>query len=163
MRHGRRRSRFTTGRDSAYCVYGWGALVGLGLAGICRYRGVRCRDDRNSVPPLEDIAGNREIRRAGRSLVLEGGREIVLATMETPGPGRDALPALIAGDTLALETSSAAADRYGRIPARAFTSRDGAVRSLEAELVARGGAMVGISSGGSRNGPDPLPLGAADG
>jgi len=93
-------------------------------------------------------------------LVLEDGREIVLATIETPGPwARDALPALIAGNTLALETFSAAAIRYGRIPARAFISRDGAVRSLEV-VVPRGAAVAGISSGGSRNGPDPCRWGS---
>jgi hypothetical protein len=47
------------------------------------------------------------------------------------------------------------ADRYGRIPARVFLSRDGTMRSLEGELVASGAAMVGISGAGSRNGGDP--------
>jgi endonuclease YncB( thermonuclease family) len=92
----------------------------------------------------------------GRSLVLDDGREILLAAIETPGPwARAALPALVAGNALAVEPLSAAADRYGRIPARVFLSRDGAVRSLEGELVAGGAAMVGISGAGTRNGVDP--------
>jgi endonuclease YncB( thermonuclease family) len=92
----------------------------------------------------------------GRSLLLEDGREILLAAIETPGPwARDALPALIAGQALAVEPLSGAADRYGRIPSRVFLPRDGAVRSLEAELVARGAAMVGISGATTRNGIDP--------
>lgn len=91
----------------------------------------------------------------GRSLVLEDGREILLATIETPGHwARDALPAIVTGQTLAVESLSATADRYGRIPARVFLPRDGVTRSLEAELVASGAAMVGISGAGARNSPD---------
>ena len=91
----------------------------------------------------------------GRSLVLDDGREILLAAIDAPGPwARDALPALVGGHALAVEPLSGAANRYGRIPARVFLSRDGEVRSLEAELVAKGAAMVGVSGAGGRNGAD---------
>jgi endonuclease YncB( thermonuclease family) len=92
----------------------------------------------------------------GRSLVLDDGREILLAAIEAPGSrARDALPALVTGRALAVDPLTAATDRYGRIPARAFLAVEGTTRPLEAELIASGVAVVGISNAGVRNGADP--------
>ena len=92
----------------------------------------------------------------GRSIVLDDGREILLATIETPGHwARDVLPALVTGRALSVEPLSVGTDRYGRLAARAFLSIEDTPRSLEAELVAKGVAMVGISGNGAQKGGDP--------
>jgi len=91
----------------------------------------------------------------GRSFVLDDGREIVLPAIETPGAwARDALPALIGDQPVIVEPLSAQPDRYGRLQAKAFLVRGGTARSLEADLVGYGAAMVGISGGGAQRGAD---------
>jgi endonuclease YncB( thermonuclease family) len=92
----------------------------------------------------------------GRSIVLDDGREILLAAIETPGPwARDTLPVLVTGHTLSVEPLPAGTDRYGRLAARAYLSVEDTPRSLEAELVTRGAAMVGTSNTGAQKGTDP--------
>src|SRR5262249_5429831 len=93
----------------------------------------------------------------GRTFTLENGREVRLSAIEVAplpnaaDPGQDgkaglvakaALEALIAGREVVLKRQGAESDRYGRIAAYAFVSRDGAEHSVERELVALGHARV---------------------
>jgi endonuclease YncB( thermonuclease family) len=93
----------------------------------------------------------------GRSFVLDDGREVRLAGIEVPSlplpqdanplPGgaaaRDALAALAEGDQIVLRRAEAAADRYGRVVAYAYTERDGDELFVQGELVGSGFARVG--------------------
>jgi hypothetical protein len=89
--------------------------------------------------------------------VLDDGREVRLAGIEVPAlplpqdanplPGgaaaRDALAALAEGDQIVLRRAEAAADRYGRVVAYAYTERDGDELFVQGELVGSGFARVG--------------------
>jgi len=116
----------------------------------------------------------------GRTLVLSDGREVRLAMIESPplarplaGPlahgdaglpgaraAHAALLALVAGREVSVAPLTPASDRYGRVLARAYLSRDGRSRSLEAELVATGHAFVSPFAGDRACGAD---LRAAEG
>jgi endonuclease YncB( thermonuclease family) len=92
----------------------------------------------------------------GRTLTLDDGREVRLAAIEVlPLPqdsgaapdrtatenarrARDALAALTEGDQVVLRRAEAAADRYGRLIAYAYTERDGDELFVQDELVASG-------------------------
>ena len=94
----------------------------------------------------------------GRTVVLEDGREVRLAALEvapiaTPadhGPERDragraaqrALAELAVGRDVVLRRAAPAPDRYGRIIAFGAIAQDGAERSLQHELVAKGHARL---------------------
>jgi endonuclease YncB( thermonuclease family) len=101
----------------------------------------------------------------GRSFVLDDGREVRLAGIETPllsardtgvkdtsakdtgvpGDGaaaRDALATLLTGAPVILRRAEFAADRYGRLFAYVDIARSPAPRSAQAELLAQGFAQV---------------------
>jgi endonuclease YncB( thermonuclease family) len=96
----------------------------------------------------------------GRSFVLDDGREVRLAGIETPpsapdtgnkdaavsGGGaaaRDALAALLTGAQVILRRAEFASDRYGRLLAYVDIARPGSLASAQAELLAQGFARVG--------------------
>ena len=97
----------------------------------------------------------------GRTFALDDGREIRLAAIEVaplPGPqdagaapggteARDALATLVAGGEVVLKRAEIPSDRYGRVVAFVFVSRDGVERLVEAELVAAGQARVAARVG----------------
>jgi endonuclease YncB( thermonuclease family) len=109
------------------------------------------------------ICGGDEIARGtvgkiidGRTFMLDDGREVRLAAAEVAPPlgfqngtepaGRAAaaaLGALAAGDQVVLRRAESGPDRYGRLLAYAYTSRDGDEFLLQRELVAEGFARVG--------------------
>jgi endonuclease YncB( thermonuclease family) len=101
----------------------------------------------------------------GRSFVLDDGREVRLAGIETPllsaqdagakvtgakdtaAPGggvaaRDALAALLTGAPVILRRAEFASDRYGRLFAYVDIARSASPRSAQAELLAQGFAQV---------------------
>ncbi len=93
----------------------------------------------------------------GRTFTLADGREVRLAAIEVPpmplpqqsdaAPGsaaaKAALDALAGGDDVVLRRAEAAADRYGRVVAYAYTERDGDELFVQGELIAAGFARVG--------------------
>jgi endonuclease YncB( thermonuclease family) len=90
----------------------------------------------------------------GRTFVLDDGREVRLAAIEVAAPteptgtaAKDALAALVAGETVALRGAGPETDRYGRLSAHAFVGVDKAERWVEAELVAGGHARVSARVG----------------
>jgi endonuclease YncB( thermonuclease family) len=85
----------------------------------------------------------------GRTLTLDDGREVRLAAIEVAPPtdaagaaAKGALEALVAGQTIELRGAEPETDRYGRLFAHVFMTRDKAERWIEAELVERGHARV---------------------
>src|SRR5712691_628398 len=87
----------------------------------------------------------------GRALVLSDGREVRLAAIEVApitdavgAAAKSALEALVAGQAIELRGAGPAAetDRYGRLVAHGFVTRDGKERWIEAELVERGHACA---------------------
>jgi endonuclease YncB( thermonuclease family) len=109
-----------------------------------------------------EICGGDEIARGtvgtiidGRTFMLDDGREVRLAAVEVaPLLGSQtgaepvgraaaaALGALAAGDEVVLRRAESGVDRYGRLLAYAYTSRDGDEFLLQGELVAEGLARV---------------------
>jgi endonuclease YncB( thermonuclease family) len=97
----------------------------------------------------------------GRTFVLDDGREVRLAGIETPPlplpwdanavPGgaaaRDALDALAGGDEVVLRRAEVPSDRYQRLFAYAYTVRDGSEFFTQGELIASGYARVGDQVG----------------
>jgi endonuclease YncB( thermonuclease family) len=101
----------------------------------------------------------------GRSFVLDDGREVRLAGIETPPPSapdignkdaavsgggaaaRDALAALLTGAQVILRRAEFASDRYGRLLAYVDFARRGSLASAQAELLAQGFARVGDAVG----------------
>ncbi len=97
----------------------------------------------------------------GRTVTLDDGREIRLAGIEVPplplpqdsvtAPGgaeaRDALAALLAGGEVMLKRAETPTDRYGRVLAFAFLSRDGVEHFVQAKLIAAGLARVAARVG----------------
>jgi len=96
----------------------------------------------------------------GRTFVLDDGGEIRLAAIEVPpvpqdpdgSPGgsaaKDGLAALITGSEIVLKQAEPQkTDRYGRIVAFAFATRDGTERLLEADMLAAGLARVSVRAG----------------
>jgi endonuclease YncB( thermonuclease family) len=97
----------------------------------------------------------------GRSFVLDDGREVRLAGIETPPPSapdagnkaaavsgggaaaRNALAALLTGAQVILRRAEFASDRYGRLLAYVDFARSGSLASAQAELLAQGFARVG--------------------
>jgi endonuclease YncB( thermonuclease family) len=93
----------------------------------------------------------------GRTFLLDDGREIRLAAIEAPpiaslhGSGereraglaaKAALAALVEGNEIVLKHVAPSADRYGRLLAFAFVTRDGQERSVQRELLMQGHARV---------------------
>jgi len=98
----------------------------------------------------------------GRTFVLDDGREVRLAAIETPVlplpqqsgavPGgaaaRDALVALAGGDRVVLRRAEAVSDRYRRLFAYAYAVRDGEELFAQGEMISSGWARVGDRVGG---------------
>lgn len=97
----------------------------------------------------------------GRTFVLDDGSEVRLAAIESPplaadpagAPGgaaaKDGLAAILAGSEIVLRAAEPLkTDRYGRIVAYAFVTRDGSERLVQAELLAAGLARVSPRAGG---------------
>lgn len=112
--------------------------------------------------------GGDEIARAtvakvgdGRTLMLADGREVKLAAIEVPLPpsppeagrasaaaagavaAKNALDALVGGEPVVLRRGEIASDRYGRIVAYAYTTRNGRELFVQGEMIAAGYARVG--------------------
>jgi endonuclease YncB( thermonuclease family) len=98
----------------------------------------------------------------GRSFLLEDGREVRLAAVEIPAlaglhdtgapapagiAAKMALDAILAGQSVELRQRGPAADRYGRIPAHVYLTRDRAERSAAHDMLARGYARVAAQVG----------------
>jgi endonuclease YncB( thermonuclease family) len=81
----------------------------------------------------------------GRTLILEDGRELRLAGVETNDESKAVLRSLAEGQTLQLEYDGTSSDRYGRISGFAFP--DGVQQSLQALLVQQGMARVSARAG----------------
>jgi endonuclease YncB( thermonuclease family) len=83
----------------------------------------------------------------GRTLALDDGREVRLAAIEVPAGAAEALAALVADGKVVLKRAEVPSDRYGRALAYAVVERDGAERSVQADMVAQGHAWVGVRVG----------------
>ncbi len=120
-----------------------------------------------SRPPTacgSEVAGPGKVRAVtdGRSFILDDGREIRLAAIEVPLPPRPgesggraaagisaqaALESILAGQAIELRQTAAASDRYDRILAFAYVTRDGTPRSVVHEMLGRGFARVSARVG----------------
>jgi endonuclease YncB( thermonuclease family) len=145
---------------------GWrdGILTALCVAMCgCTCAVAQAQPGRASICGGDLIAGGTVSRVIdGRTFALEDGREVRLAGIEVAplplsgesptAPGgaeaRDALAALLAESKLVLRRGDIASDRYGRVLAYAFASRDGGERFVQAELIAAGLARVAARVGG---------------
>jgi endonuclease YncB( thermonuclease family) len=78
--------------------------------------------------------------RDGRTVMLADGRELRLAGIEVAGPDAGGLQALVAGQTLRLESAGPGTDRYGRLVAFAYLPD--ALRSVQKALLEQGQALV---------------------
>ncbi len=91
----------------------------------------------------------------GRSFVLDDGREVRLAAIDVPrlskdsgasdggAAARDGLATLLAGAEIVLKQAEPQkTDRYGRIVAYAFVTRDGSERLIQGDLLAAGFARA---------------------
>jgi endonuclease YncB( thermonuclease family) len=94
----------------------------------------------------------------GRNIILDDGRAIRLAGVEVPavpampvagetgpasaGGARAALEALLVGQTVHLYQAAPATDRYGRLLAHVYLTRDGVQRSAAHEMLSQGFARV---------------------
>jgi endonuclease YncB( thermonuclease family) len=118
---------------------------------------------------LTGSEGERGMVRAiadGRSFVLDDGREIRLAGIEVPLPPGSgeigaraeaartashaslaALESILAGQSVELRPSGAAADRYGRILAHVYVIRGASRQSVAHEMLARGFARFSAQIG----------------
>lgn len=92
----------------------------------------------------------------GRTLTLGDGREVRLAAIEVALPNepggaaaKAALEALVAGQAIELRGSGPApeTDRYGRLSAHGYVTRDNVERWAEGELIAQGHARVSARVG----------------
>jgi endonuclease YncB( thermonuclease family) len=109
-----------------------------------------------------EAAGTGKVRTIidGRSFTLDDGREIRLAAIEVPFPpragesgtdagasARAALASLLADQTVELRQTVATPDRYGRMFAFVYVTREGARRSAAHEMLGRGFARVSAHVG----------------
>ena len=92
----------------------------------------------------------------GRTVALDDGREVRLAAIEVAPPNepagaaaKAALEALTAGHAIELRGTGGApeTDRYGRLVAHVYVTRDNSERWAEAELIERGNARVAARVG----------------
>jgi len=137
------------------------AVIAAALSGICSFAAQAQQAGKKPVAAWP--CGGEEIARGavsrvvdGRTFVLDDGREVRLAGIETAsspgdastGPGgetaaREALAKLIADVQVVLRRAEFASDRYGRLVAYGEVVQSHARRSIQAELVANGSARVG--------------------
>jgi endonuclease YncB( thermonuclease family) len=109
-----------------------------------------------------EAAGTGKVRAIidGRSFALDDGREIRLAAIEVPFPPRSgesgteagdsaraALASILADQMVELRQSVATPDRYGRMLAFVYVTREGARRSAVHEMLGRGFARVSAHVG----------------
>ncbi len=136
------------------------AVIALTFAG----RAAPAQEQQKAAPPCggEEIARGSVSRVVdGRSIVLDDGREVRLAAIETPLPSsphetgappggaaaKVALDGLVGGDTVMLRRAPETADRYGRTLAFAYALRDGDEIFAQGELLAAGFARVADRAG----------------
>ena len=113
-------------------------------------------------PPSPIVCGGEIVARGsasrvadGRTFLLNDGREVRLAGIEVPplaadsgsapdgAMAKDGLAALLTGSEIVLrQAEPQRTDRYGRIMAYAFVTRDGSERLVQAEVLAAGLARV---------------------
>jgi endonuclease YncB( thermonuclease family) len=141
---------------------GWwdGMLAALCVATCCTCAATQERVGRATICG-GDVTGRGSASRTidGRTFALDDGREIRLAGIEVPplpqdssaAPGgteaRDALAALLAAGEVVLKRAEIPSDRYGRVVAFAFVTRDGVERFVQAEQIAAGQARVAARVG----------------
>jgi endonuclease YncB( thermonuclease family) len=142
----------------------WDGIMAAGLAVLCACSSAAAQQPPVTATPCGgDIIAQTTVGRVidGRTFVLDDGREVRLAAIETPSmaspqdaeaaPGgdaaRDALSALAGGDEVVLRRAEAAADRYRRVLAYAYTVRDGTEFFTQGELISSGFARVGDQIG----------------
>lgn len=137
------------------------AVLAAGLAAICGCLSCGCFGAAAQQLPRPACGGEIIARGTasrlidGRTFVLDDGSEVRLAAIEVPplppqadgAPGgaaaKDALAGLLAGGAIVLrQAQPQKTDRYGRLAAYAFAARDGAERSVQADLIAAGFARV---------------------
>jgi endonuclease YncB( thermonuclease family) len=88
-----------------------------------------------------------------RTFVLDDGREVRLAAIETPATGaattqaKTGLETLLAGKAVVLKGLGADRDRYGRLVAQVFLVENGGERWVQAELLAAGHARLAARVG----------------
>ena len=146
---------------------GWDGVIVAGFAAAFAVGGCVAALAQERPQPASACAGEVVARAAtshvsdGRSFVLADGREVRLAAIEVPPlapesgaapdgtAARDGLAALLAGVEIVLKQAEPQkTDRYGRIVAYAFVSRDGSERLVQADLLAAGLARVAPRAGG---------------
>jgi endonuclease YncB( thermonuclease family) len=142
---------------------GWwdGMLAALCVASCCTCAVAQERPGRAAICGGDVVARGSAGRTIdGRTFALDDGREVRLAGIEVPpvphpqdtgvAPGgteaREALAALLAAGAVVLKRAEIPSDRYGRVLAFAFVSRDGVERFIQAELIAAGQARVAARS-----------------
>ncbi len=134
---------------------GWGPII---VAGLLAGAVLDARAQDASRCGANGAASRGEVARIidGRSFMLTDGREIRLAAMEVPADAeaspagraaREALGAMLAGETVDLRGTEAAPDRYGRTVAYAFTTGARKGRSAAHDMLAQGHARVGAHIG----------------
>jgi len=141
------------------------AALAAGLVAICGWCSASAQEQPRAAFGCsgETLAPGTASRvRDGRTFVLDDGREIRLAGIEvpplpqpleeSPAPGgaaaRDALAALLDGTQITLKQAEPQkTDRYGRVVAYAFATRDGVDHAVQADLVAGGHARVAARVG----------------
>jgi endonuclease YncB( thermonuclease family) len=137
----------------------WGGILAAVLAahfaGGCS--GAAAQEPQPAIPCGGDTIAQATVSRVinGRTFTLDDGREVRLAAIEAPplalesaaAPGgtaaRDALAALVGGDTVVLRRAETPSDRYGRLFAYAYAVRDGDELFAQGELISSGFARVG--------------------
>lgn len=120
----------------AAAVFVSGAALGQGALTDCRFQ----------------IVGSAKIASVSESgsFVLDDGREARLAGLDLPAgyaSGQSALRKLLADRPVVLKKLGLETDRYGRLLVYAFTSENGAERSLQQALLAGGFARVAANIG----------------
>jgi endonuclease YncB( thermonuclease family) len=142
----------------------WNGILAASCVTICVCTGAVAQEQggRATICDGEVIARGTAGRAIdGRTFVLDDGREVRLAAIEVPplplapesgaAPGgaaaKDALAALLADREIVLKRADTPSDRYGRVLAYAFVTRDGVERLVQAELIAAGVARVAARVG----------------
>lgn len=94
----------------------------------------------------KDLGGGTVVGiRDGRTLLLDDGREVRLAAIETPAGAEASLADLAKGRRLTLKSGLEASDRYGRVVA--FAVPAGSTETLQESLLSAGQARVSARIG----------------